>query len=102
VAIWSILLQFRIFCGHLAKFASVWVYFTSICGHFGIFFQLWYVVPRKIWQPWPETTAKAVKESPLRQKSLFPARQLSSGVSFEFCRQAGVKNGSCHGLKTGL
>jgi hypothetical protein len=35
MAIWSILLPFRIFC-----------------GHFGIFYPFWYVAPRKIWQPW--------------------------------------------------
>jgi hypothetical protein len=39
MANWSVLRQFRIFCGHS-------VYFRVIS-----FFLFWYVVPRKIWQP---------------------------------------------------
>jgi hypothetical protein len=43
MALCSILRPFSIFCGHLIIFHGYLVYF----------FPFWYLVPRKIWQPWP-------------------------------------------------
>jgi hypothetical protein len=45
--IWSILMPFGIFYGHLVYFMAIWY----ILWPFGILFPVWYVVPRKIWQP---------------------------------------------------
>jgi hypothetical protein len=42
LAVWSILLQFSVFCRIFnIKFMVIWYKF----------FPFWYVVPRKIWQP---------------------------------------------------
>jgi hypothetical protein len=40
-AIWSVLLMFGTFYGHLVYFVVILVYFP----------RFWYVVTRKIWQP---------------------------------------------------
>jgi hypothetical protein len=43
--------------GHLVYFTAIscilWP-FGLFCGHFGVCFPFWYIVPRKIWQPWPK------------------------------------------------
>jgi hypothetical protein len=47
--IWSILRPFRIYFGLFGIFYGNAVYFTAF----------WYVVPIKIWQPWPNFGAKS-------------------------------------------
>jgi hypothetical protein len=45
-----------IFLGHLVYFTAFrvtsWT-FGKFCGNLAYFPPFWYVVPRKIWQPWP-------------------------------------------------
>jgi hypothetical protein len=62
-----------IFYDHLVYFNDTLVYFVtiwSILWSFGIFhnyleyfFTFWYVVPRKIWQPWPIARKRAFEIS---------------------------------------
>jgi hypothetical protein len=46
MAIRSILRPFVIFCSNLVQFMVIWHLFSPF----------WYVVPRKIWQHWPEVS----------------------------------------------
>jgi hypothetical protein len=72
MAIYSFLLPFGIFCGHLVYFVAIWytylVYFVAIWyiwyilwpfgifySHLQYFFPFWSVAPIKIWQPWSTT-----------------------------------------------
>jgi hypothetical protein len=35
----------------------------KFCGHLVYVFPFWYVVPRKIWQPWPELAERRYKSN---------------------------------------
>jgi hypothetical protein len=55
MAIWYILWPIGIFCGHLLKFCP-----------------FWYVVPRKIWQPWPNVKLWIFQKTPQSAKARTP------------------------------